>query len=286
MRVTVHGHYNARERDKVAAPAPRWACQPLFMTRLSAVPRIIAQDGDLIVERDPRRPSGRLLRQGEMETSYIDLADPTHLEFDYLRWMRIILQCAHARRVLHVGGGACALARALAADDPGSRQEVCETSAEVLALAREHFGLRRAPGLRVRHAEGRAFVAGRRDGSADAIVIDAYVGARVPRRLVTSEAMADAARVAPLMLINVVDDRSAREIRAVAAAAAAAYPYVFALGGRAGNTVIAGSATRLDLDRIGARAVADPSPARLTRPAAMASLVAATVPLRDAELEA
>jgi hypothetical protein len=116
-------------------------------------------------------------------------------------------------------------------------------------------------------------------------VIDAYVGARVPRRLITREAMTDAARVAPLMLINVVDDRSAREIRTVAATAAAAYRFVFALGGRAGNTVVVGSASRLDLGRIGARAVADPSPARLTRPAAMSTLVGTTVPLVDAELD-
>ena len=60
-----------------------------------------------------------------MEASYVDLADPSHLEFDYMRWMRIVLRAARARRVLHVGGGGCALARALAAEDPGGRQEVC-----------------------------------------------------------------------------------------------------------------------------------------------------------------
>ncbi len=115
--------------------------------------------GDLVAERDPRRPSGWLLRQRDMDASYVDLADPSHLEFDYLRWIRIVLRVARAHRVLHVGGGACALPRALAAEDPSGRQEVCEVDADVLALAREHMGLRRAPGLHVRHAEGRAFVA-------------------------------------------------------------------------------------------------------------------------------
>src|SRR5581483_5642124 len=115
----------------------------------------MARHGELVAERDPRRPSGRLLRHGDMEASYIDLADPSHLEFDYMRWMRIVLRVARARRVLHVGGGACALPRALAAEDPTGRQEVCEVDPEVLALAREQFGLRRMPGLRVRVAEGR-----------------------------------------------------------------------------------------------------------------------------------
>src|SRR5690348_5430941 len=104
---------------------------------------VIAQLDDLIAERDPRRPAGRLLRHGGMESSYVDLADPRHLEFDYLRWMRIVLRATGARRVLHIGGGACALPRALAAEDPESRQQVCEIDDQVLALAREHLGLRR-----------------------------------------------------------------------------------------------------------------------------------------------
>src|SRR5580704_14679567 len=174
------------------------------MPRVRSRPAVIARVGDLVAERDPERPSGRLLRDGHMDASYVDLADPRHLEFDYMRWMRIVLRVARARRVLHVGGGACALPRALAAEDPGGRQEVCEVDAAVLELAREHFGLRRTPGLRVRHAEGREFVAGQPDAGWDAIVVDAFLGARVPRHLITVEALADVARVAPLALINVV----------------------------------------------------------------------------------
>jgi spermidine synthase len=217
-----------------------------------------------MAERDPSRPSGRLLRQGDMDASYVDLADPSHLEFDYVRWMRIVLRAARARRVLHVGGGACALARALAVEDPRGRQEVCEVDPEVLALAREHLGLRRAPGLRVRVAEGRAFVALQPAASWDAIAIDAFVAATLPRHLITVEAFADAARVAPLTLVNVLDDRAARDVRAVAAALSESYPSVWALGGRAGNTVVVGSAAKLGLDRIAAQAAADVSPARLS----------------------
>jgi hypothetical protein len=251
------------------------------VSRLRTAPAIVARSGDLVVERDPRRPTGRLLRQDGMDLSYVDLADPSHLEFDYLRWMRLVLRAARARRILHVGGGACALPRALAAADPGGRQEVCEVDAGVLALAREHLGLRRAPGLRVRQAEGRAFLAAQRAASWDAIVIDAYRGAAVPPRLITVQALSDVARVAPLALVNVVDDRSARAVRAIAAGLMTAYPQVWALGGRTGNTVVAAGRAELDLDRIGARAAADPSPAGVTAPEAMARLVGATPPLRD-----
>jgi hypothetical protein len=246
--------------------------------------KTVVRRGDLVAERDPRRPSGWLLRQHNMDASYVDLADPLHLEFDYLRWIRVVLRAARARRVLHIGGGACALPRALAAEDPGGRQEVCEIDADVLAVAREHLGLRRAPGLHVRHAEGRAFVTGQPAGRWDAIVIDAFVGAVIPRRLITAEAFADAARVAPLALVNVVDNSAAREVHTVAAGLAEAYPRVWSLGGRAGNTVVVGGVAALDLQRIAARVLADPSPARLTRPTAMARRLAGTPLLRDDEV--
>jgi spermidine synthase len=251
------------------------------MSRSRAAPTVLARRGELVAERDPLRPSGRLLRDGGMDSSYVDLADPSHLEFDYMRWMRTVLRAARARRVLHIGGGACALARALAGEDPVGRHEVCEIDPEVLALAREHFGLRRVPGLRVRVVEGRAFVARQPDASWDAIAIDAFLGALVPRHVITVEALSEVARVAPLVLINVLDDRAAREVRTVAAALSRAYPHVWGLGGRAGNTVVVGSAVNLDLDRIAAQAAADPSPARVRRPEAMARLIAGTVPLRD-----
>lgn len=244
----------------------------------------MASAGDLVVERDRLRPSGRLLRQGNTDASYVDLADPSHLEFDYMRWMRIVLRAAHAHRIVHVGGGACALARALAAEDPEGRQQVCEVNPEVLALSREHLGLRRIPGLRVRVAEGRKFVAAQPASSWDAVVIDAFVGAAVPRRLITVEALADVARVAPLALVNVVDDRAHRVVHTVAAGLLRAYPRVSCLGGRVGNTLVVGSRDELPLDRISAEAAGDSAPAHLTEPAAVATLAAGAAPLRDGAL--
>jgi spermidine synthase len=253
------------------------------MSRRRSLPVPIARHGDLVVERDPRCASGRLLRDDGTDASYIDLADPTHLEFDYLRWLRIVLRATHARRIVHVGGGACALARALATEDPGGRQEVCEVNAEVIEVARAHLGLRRQRGLHVRQAEGRAFLRTQPDAGWDAVVIDAFIAASVPRHLVTVEALTDLARVAPLVLVNVIDDRTARNIQAVAAAVSAAFPYAWALGGRAGNTIVVGQTAPPSLDRIAALAAADSSPARLTTPQRLAQLTAMTLPPRDGE---
>ena len=252
------------------------------MSRSRQADRVIARRAELVVERDRERPSGRLLLQAGMEASYIDLADARHLEFDYLRWMRSVLRAAHARRVLHIGGAACALARALADEDPGGRQEVCEVDAAVLEMSREHMGLRRAPGLRVRHRDGRVGLSAAGDDAFDAVVIDAFAGAVVPRALVSAEAFAQAARVAPLTLVNVVDDRSAKEVRLIAAGLISAYPRVWSVGARVGNTVLAGSRSEIDLRRVAAAAAADPSPARVTGPPAMARLLDSTPPMHDA----
>ncbi len=245
---------------------------------------MIARVGDLVVERDPARPTGRLLRQDDMDASYVDLADPRYLEFDYLRWARVLLEAVGARHVLHVGGAGCALPRALAAATPDARHEVVEIDPLVLEVAREHLGLRRMPGLRVRVGDGRQRIATRGDGAADAIVIDAFVGARVPRHLVTVEALRDAARVAPLTLVNIVDSRRLDDSRAIAAGLRCAYPHVVALGSSAlgaGNVVLAGSADLLPLDRLRARLAADPSPARVLGDEDVARLCSGVSPLRD-----
>jgi hypothetical protein len=255
------------------------------VARTRTTPTVIARHGDLVVERDAGRPTGRMLRQADMEASYVDLADPRHLEFDYLRWMRVVLRACRARRVVHIGGAGCALARALAVEDPEGLQLVCEVDGDVLDLARAHMGLRRARGLRVRHIDGRAFVAGQPDASWDAVVIDAFVGALVPRALITAQALAEVARIAPLALVNVIDDRAARQVHAVAAGLATAYARVWTIGGRVGNAVVAGAAARPDTDLIAARLAGDPSPPPPGGSLPLAHAIAVTPPLRDEELE-
>jgi spermidine synthase len=258
--------------------------------RRRAAPELVASAGDLAVLRDRERPSGRLLRQGDMEASYVDLADPRHLQFDYLRRMRDLVDAAGARRVVHVGGAGCALARALAAARPAHRQEVIELDPEVVAMARDHLGLRRAAGLRVRVGDGRAVLARRPDGSADAVLVDAFVGARLPRHLVTAEALADIARVARLAAVNVVDARPLADAAAIAAGLRGAFPHVLALGGagvlakrRSGNVVLAGSHDPLRLEQLRARAAADPSPAGLLGPDAIGAFCGGVPPWGDAD---
>jgi spermidine synthase len=258
------------------------------VSRRRAAPELIAAAGELTVLRDRERPSGRLLRQGEMDASYVDLADARHLEFDYLRRMRDVVLAAGARRVVHVGGAGCALARALAAAEPAHRQEVIELDGEVVELARRHLGLRRAPGLKVRVGDGRALLARRPDGSADAVLVDAFVGARVPRHLVTAEALADLARVAGLAAVNVVDSRAMGDAAAIAAGLRDAFPYAFALGAasvlakrRSGNVVLVGAHALPPFDRLRASAAADRDPGALLEPGELDAFIGGAPPWRD-----
>lgn len=237
--------------------------------RRSRALTLIAQRGPLSVEADPDRPSGRLLRQAGMEASYIDLADERHLGFDYLRWMRSALTSARAHTVLHIGGAGCALPRALAAADPTSRQEVWELDPDVVAFARTHLGLRRAPGLRVRVGDGATALAALAGAGAtrDAVVIDAFLGARVAPGPTTPGALVHAAAIAPLCLVNVVDDRGGHELARVAAGLGEAYARVWAISGRSTNTVLgadrpgAEDGAAVDLTRLGPALARDPSPA-------------------------
>ena len=260
------------------------------MGRRRAAPELIAAAGELAVWRDRERASGRLLRQGEMDASYVDLADARHLEFDYLRRMRDVVLAAGARRVVHVGGAGCALARALAAAEPAHRQEVIELDGDVVELARRHLGLRRAPGLRVRVGDGRALLARRPDGSADAVLVDAFVGARVPRHLVTAEALADLARVAGLAAVNVVDTPAMGDAAAIAAGLRAAFVHVIALGRarvvgkrRGGNVILVGAHALPPLDRLRASAAADRSPGAVLGPGDIDAFIGGAPPWRDAQ---
>jgi hypothetical protein len=258
------------------------------VSRQRGTPELIAAAGGLTVLRDRTRPSGRLLRQGEMDASYVDLADVRHLEFDYLRRMRDVVLAARARHVVHVGGAGCALARALAAAEPGHLQEVIELDGDVVELARRHLGLRRAPGLKVRVGDGRAVLARRADGSVDAVLVDAFVGARVPRHLVSAEALADLARVARLAAVNVVDSRAMANAAAIAAGLRDAFRFAIALGGaqalakrRSGNVVLVGAHELPPLDRLRALAAADPEPASLLEPGELETFIGGAPSWRD-----
>ncbi|CAM5630474.1 fused MFS/spermidine synthase [Streptomyces hirsutus] len=90
---------------------------------------------------DVDRERAWLLTVDGAPQSYVDLDEPAHLEFEYIRRLGHVLDTlaepGHPLDVLHLGGGALTLPRYLAATRPGSRQDVVEFDRELLDLVAE-----------------------------------------------------------------------------------------------------------------------------------------------------
>src|SRR5215831_10024980 len=124
--------------------------------------------------------------------------------------------------VVHVGGGGCTFARYVAATRPGSSQVVLEPDAALIDLVRARLPLPRGARIRVRLQSGRDGVLGMRAGSADVVVVDAYLGGRIPGELTTREFFADLARVLRpdgVLLANLTDGPPLTYTRRVVATA-------------------------------------------------------------------
>jgi hypothetical protein len=225
--------------------------------------------------RDLDRPNGWLLSVDGVAQSYVDLDDPAHLEFEYVRRIGDVVDCLPAGplETVHVGGGACTLARYVAATRPGSRQLVLDADGELVDFVREHLRLRDVPQLRVRVSDGRAGVASRRDDSADLIVLDAFERAAMPGGLATVEFTRDVARVlraGGTYVVNVSDGPGLRFARRVVATVSEVFGEVLLLadpgimrGRRFGNLVLAASAAGLPLEQLAGRAASAVFPARM-----------------------
>jgi spermidine synthase len=188
-----------RGRERRGRPAPA----PVTLQTAHALAEVVA---------DPRRPSSRMLLLDGREAGQVDLADPRALTFAYMRRIADLIDAFRAPGaaidVLHLGGGACALPRYVATTRPHSRQLVWEIDPDVVALAREHLGLRGFPGLRVKVGDAAELIAARPERSADLVIGDAFDGPHVPASLSTAAFADEVRRVlrpAGVYALNVID---------------------------------------------------------------------------------
>src|SRR5215218_4457580 len=127
---------------------------------------------ELLADAD-RDGSWMLLVNGTPQ-SHVDLDDPTHLEFEYVRRMGHVLDLAGEPGtpldVVHLGGGALTLPRYVDATRPGSRQRVMEIDAPLTELVREHLPLPHRARIRVRAADARAGLVSLPTASADVVL--------------------------------------------------------------------------------------------------------------------
>lgn len=137
------------------------------------------------------RDSGVLLLLDGTESSWIDLVDPAHLDFEYQQHMNAALSTLVPEptpvRVLHLGGAGCALARAWEARRPGSSQTAVEIDELLATYVRQWFDLPRSPRLRIRVGDAAQIVASGRDGAWDVVVRDVFAAGSVPAACRTRE---------------------------------------------------------------------------------------------------
>ncbi|GAB2979685.1 fused MFS/spermidine synthase [Amycolatopsis acidiphila] len=246
---------------------------------------------------DADHPGGWQLSVDGTPQSYVDLDDPTHLEFEYVRRMGDVIDCFGAGReplvALHLGGAGCTLPRYIAATRPGSRQLVFDADGPLIELVREQLDLRSVPQLRVRISDGRAGLATRHDDSADLVITDVFKQASMSSDVATLEFTTDVARVLRppgSYLLNVADGPGLLFTRRVVATLAAVFPHVLLLaepgvlrGRRFGNVVLAASAVELPAQAVTGRAASAAFPARCLAGDDLKSFYGKAKPLTDAD---
>lgn len=130
------------------------------------------------------RDSGLLLLLDGTESSFIDLRDPTYLDFEYQQQMNAVLDVFYPVgmpvRAVHLGGAGCALARAWDALRPRSSQLAVEIDEILANSVRAWFELPRSPALRIRVGDAAAVAPTLRPDSWDVAVRDVFVSGTVP----------------------------------------------------------------------------------------------------------
>ena len=249
--------------------------------------------------RDADRPDSWMLLVDGIPQSHVDLADPTYLDFEYVRRLGHVVDLVAPERApidaYHLGAGALTLARYVAATRPRSRQRAVDIDPDLVALVRQQLPWDRRADLRVATGDARAWLAARRAASADLVICDVFVGARTPAHLTSVEFAAEAARVVRLSgmyAVNVSDGRRLRYTRSQVATVAQVFQHVALVaepgvlrGRRFGNLVLVAGHEALPVDELARRAHRDPAMARVLAGDELRRWAAGAAVVHDAEAQ-
>lgn len=269
------------------------------MGRKRAGDRVVEQVDTGLAELVPapdRAGSWTLLLDGAPQ-SHVDLTDPTHLEFEYVRRLAaavdLIAPAGAPLRVLHLGGGALTLPRYVSATRPGSTQRVSEVDGALVELVRRALPWPSDARLRVRVEDARAVLASTRESSYDVVVADVFAGARTPAHLTSVEYAAEVARVlrpAGWYLANLADGPPLRHARGQVATVRLELPQACLVGDAAvlrgrryGNLVLVAGRSTPPVPELTRRAAGDWFPGRVVAGDDLDRFVGGAQIVRDAD---
>ena len=225
------------------------------------------------VVEDPLTGSGRTLVLDQLRHAYVDLDDPNHLEFAYIRWFDAAVAGRFERRngdvdVLHLGGGGFSFPRHLVAAWPASRHVVLELDPLVFETARRELNLVPSPSLEVVLGDARLSVLELPDDRFDVVVGDAFGSLSVPWHLTTHEFLGEIDRVLRpdgLYVMNLIDGPALSFVRAETRTLLARFEHVVVMArpgafdgldggpGGGGNVVLVAAHEPIDVDALVAR---------------------------------
>jgi spermidine synthase len=190
----------------------------------------------VMVDRD--FPAGRILVLDDLWHSFVDLEEPTRLQFGYIRWFAaaaapIVSDRGGELEALHVGGGGFSFPRYLQAVAPGSRHTILELDPEVLRVGREELGLVPDDRLKVVLGDARISIERMPTDGFDLVVGDAFGGLSVPWHLTTQEFIDEVQRVmrpGGRYVMNVIDHPSLQLVRAETATLRTRFEHVVVIG--------------------------------------------------------
>lgn len=217
-----------------------------------------------IVRVDENNPSGRTLILDRVRNSYVDLSDPTHLEFRYIKLFADIIEATAPPGpldVVSVGGGGFTMPGYLRSTRPGTDNVVLEIDDTLVEIGRTELAL--SPETEVLVDDARVSARDLPDASTDVVIGDAFSGASVPWHLTTVEFAREIRRILDrdgIYVMNVIDYGEREFIRSAAATLEQVFEHtsLFAppgyISGRdGGNFVLVASDTQIEIDSIEAR---------------------------------
>ncbi|NNE96585.1 MAG: fused MFS/spermidine synthase [Acidimicrobiales bacterium] len=171
------------------------------------------------VVEDEDNPSLRFLILDTLRHGAVDLDDPTHLEFRYIRIIGDVIDAMPDGPLdaLHLGGGGFSVPQYIDATRPGSTHLVLEIDPLLVDVAQEQLGLVVDDDLRVRTGDARLALTEIPTDSYDLVVGDAFGGLSVPWHLTTTEVIAELDRIlrpGGVYVMNVIDGDENRFVEA------------------------------------------------------------------------